>query len=314
MDTLETAAPEASDWWNSSFFQEWAIEKPVNIGLTIIIAFVANLALRTLISRLAARSLKTPNKLKRALSVTPNKSATSNLDATAQNTREQRRRARIQTIATVGKSVASFFVWTCAFLSILSTLGVNVAPLIASAGVIGVAVGFGAQSLVRDFISGMFMLLEDQYGIGDTIDVGNGVVGTVRDIGIRVTTLQDLEGTTWYVRHGEILRVGNHTHDYTLARIKIPVSASADLEKAWEVIEDSFGTAIDQPEIKSLVRKTPSSPQILEIKGPMVTFATTIQTTPGHEQEVERYVYGQVFTDLRDAQIETSQEPRHGSD
>mgnify|MGYP002651783288 CR=1 FL=1 len=108
-------------------------------------------------------------------------------------------------------------IWVWAALAVLSEIGVNVAPLIASAGVLGVAIGFGAQSLVKDFLSGIFMLLENQYGVGDTISV-NGVEGTVEEMTLRVTTLRDIDGTLWYVRNGEIIRVGNMSQDHAVAR------------------------------------------------------------------------------------------------
>lgn len=90
-------------------------------------------------------------------------------------------------------------VWV--ILQSLAILGVNVAPFIASAGIVGVALGFGAQNLVRDFITGIFMLFEDQYGVGDVVDVGDAV-GTVESVGLRITTVRDLQGTLWYVRNG----------------------------------------------------------------------------------------------------------------
>ena len=91
----------------------------------------------------------------------------------------------------------------------LGQLGLNLAPLIAGAGIVGVAIGFGAQTLVRDFLSGLFILLEDQYGIGDTIDLRAEVVGVVEEVNLRVTRIKGADGTVWFVPNGEIRRVGN---------------------------------------------------------------------------------------------------------
>jgi small-conductance mechanosensitive channel len=91
---------------------------------------------------------------------------------------------------------------------ILGEFGFNLGPIIASAGVIGVALGLGAQTLVRDILSGIFMLIEDQYGVGDSVDVLE-VKGTVEKVGLRITTIRDSQGTLWYLRNGEILKVGN---------------------------------------------------------------------------------------------------------
>ena len=92
----------------------------------------------------------------------------------------------------------------------LGEFGFDLGPLIASAGVVGVALGLGAQTLVRDVLSGIFMLIEDQYGVGDTVDLLE-VQGVVEKVGLRVTTVRDTSGTLWYLRNGEILKVGNQS-------------------------------------------------------------------------------------------------------
>ena len=105
-------------------------------------------------------------------------------------------------------------------MMVLSEIGVDIAPILASAGILGIALGFGAQSLVKDFLSGIFMIFEDQYGVGDSIDLGEAVSGTVEAVTLRVTRLRDVNGTVWYVRNGEILRVGNQSQNWarTVAR------------------------------------------------------------------------------------------------
>jgi small conductance mechanosensitive channel len=105
-------------------------------------------------------------------------------------------------------NVITWTVFTLAVTMILSELGVAVGALIAGAGIIGAAIGFGAQNLVRDFLSGLFIVLEDQYGVGDKVDLGEAS-GVVENVGLRVTKLRDSNGTVWFVRNGEILRVGN---------------------------------------------------------------------------------------------------------
>lgn len=117
---------------------------------------------------------------------------------------------RAQTLSSVLKSIASFVIFTIVAIMIVSELGYDIGPLIAGAGIIGLALGFGAQSLVKDFISGIFMFLEDQYGIGDEISV-NGVTGRVEELTLRVTRIRNEDGTVWYVRNGEILKVGNRS-------------------------------------------------------------------------------------------------------
>jgi small-conductance mechanosensitive channel len=105
-------------------------------------------------------------------------------------------------------STLNAIIWVLAIAMVLGEFGFNLGPIIASAGVIGVALGLGAQTLVRDILSGIFMLIEDQYGVGDKVDVLD-VKGTVEKVGLRITTVRDENGTLWYLRNGEILKVGN---------------------------------------------------------------------------------------------------------
>src|SRR5262249_43444904 len=113
-------------------------------------------------------------------------------------------------------------VFSIATMLIRGELGVNLAPLLASAGIAGIALGFGAQNLVKDFIAGLFMLLEDQYGVGDVVDLGEAS-GTVEAVGLRITTIRDLHGGLWYIRNGEIIPGGNRSQGWALVVIDVPV-------------------------------------------------------------------------------------------
>ena len=120
----------------------------------------------------------------------------------------ERRAQRTRAIGSLLKSISSFLVVSIAAVLILAELGIDIAPLLASAGIAGVALAFGAQNLVRDFLAGIFMTLEDQYGVGDTVDLGSAT-GTVIAVSLRTTTVRAGDGTIWHVRNGEVLRVGN---------------------------------------------------------------------------------------------------------
>lgn len=135
-----------------------------------------------------------------------------------------RRQQRADTISSVLRSVVSAVVFTVAVILILGELGINIAPILASAGIVGVAVGFGAQNLVKDFISGIFMMLEDQYGVGDRVDLGPAS-GTVVAVSFRVTTVRSDSGDLWYVRNGEITRVGNSSQGSQLSPVVPPAPA-----------------------------------------------------------------------------------------
>ena len=121
--------------------------------------------------------------------------------------------------------------------SIASVVGINLAPLLAGAGVAGVALGFGAQSLVRDCISGLFMLIEDQYGIGDQVDLG-AASGTVERVSLRTTVLRGADGTVWHVPNGEVRRVGNQSKLWSMAVVDVDIPVDTDLKTAREHLLD----------------------------------------------------------------------------
>ncbi|HET8681529.1 MAG TPA: mechanosensitive ion channel family protein, partial [Micromonosporaceae bacterium] len=155
------------------------------------------------------------------------------------------------------RSFVSLAVYSMATLMVLAQLGVNLAPLLASAGIAGVALGFGAQTLVKDLIAGLFMLLEDQYGVGDTVDVGEAT-GVVEAVGLRVTTVRDARGVLWYIRNGEIVRVGNKSQGWAMVVVDIPIGfagvddATAVLRRAAASLAEDPGYAgdfIEGPEV-----------------------------------------------------------------
>lgn len=121
-----------------------------------------------------------------------------------------RQAERAKTLGTVLSSTLNGAVWLIAVFMLLGEFGLNLGPLIASAGVIGVALGLGAQTIVRDVLSGILMLIEDQYGVGDQIDVLE-IKGKVEKVGLRITSVRSADGTLWYLRNGEILKVGNQS-------------------------------------------------------------------------------------------------------
>ena len=150
----------------------------------------------------------------------------------------ERRKQRAETIGSVLRSAVSIVLLVTAFLLILTVWDVSLAPFLAGTSLVGVAVGFGAQNLVKDFLSGMFLLLEDQYGVGDVVDVGPAT-GTVESVGLRITRLRDIEGVVWYVRNGEILRVGNSSQQYAQVVLDVPLSRTGALAAAEAAIRSA---------------------------------------------------------------------------
>ena len=199
----------------------------------------------------------------------------------------ERRQQRAQTIGSVLKSTVSILMLIWVVLAILSVLGVNIAPFIASAGVVGLAIGFGAQNLVRDFVTGVFMLLEDQYGVGDTVDLGEAV-GEVQAVGLRITTVRDIDGTLWYVRNGEIARVGNMSQDYAVARVEVPVALTADVDRAEQVAVEAAEEAITDPSVAGKVLGKPEMLGVQEWTPDLVKLRMTLKTRPNAQWSVQR--------------------------
>jgi len=195
--------------------------------------------------------------------------------------------ARAETIGQVLRSVSSVVIYTFAAVYIVAALGLQLGPLIAGAGVAGVALGFGAQSLVKDFLSGLFMLVEDQYGVGDVIDWGEAS-GTVEAVSLRTTRLRDVTGTVWHVPNGEIRRVGNKSQQWARAVLDIVVATGTDLERAQEVL---LATAVRVCATEALQFDVLEPPEVwgVEDLGPQgVTLRLVAKTRPGGQWKVMR--------------------------
>ena len=185
------------------------------------------------------------------------------------------------------KSIASIVIFTVFGITAIAELGYPVGPLIASAGVVGVAVGFGAQSLVKDFLSGIFMIFEDQYGVGDSVDLGEAG-GTVEAVGLRVTRLRDVEGTVWYVRNGEILRVGNQSQNWARTVLDIPVALDQDLARVQQVLQEVAHDLWEDEAFKHLILEEPSVWGVQDLTPNWITVRVTLKTAPLEQWAVAR--------------------------
>jgi moderate conductance mechanosensitive channel len=232
--TNSFTASDIADW-----LQDSAWGGLVSLALIAVFAFAA----RWLWKRFIRRSTKalTDSAVAQRLAV----------GADAPNRNEQlaieRHRARTTAVAGLLVSTGTFVIVTVAVLVGLAQVGVNIAPLIASAGVAGIAIGFGAQTIVRDFLSGVFMILESQYGVGDIVTV-NGVTGTVEEVGLRITRLRDVEGTLWYVTNGSVSELGNRSQGWSLAVVDVPVGFGADVVDVKRVLMATTVELQEDPE------------------------------------------------------------------
>jgi small conductance mechanosensitive channel len=232
--------------WSRLFHDhtEVLIERPIRILLIIVVAFVVRWILHRFINRLT-RPVGT-GQLPRILQPLKERAENSGL-IDSSGTLWERRTQRSAAIGSVLKSIVSIAVFLTALLLILGELGINLAPFIAGTSIVGVALGFGAQSLVKDFLSGMFMILEDQYGVGDVIDFEQAT-GIVEAVGLRTTRLRDNNGTVWYVRNGEVVRVGNKSQGYAQVVLDVPIAASTDLEVASAALRSVAEQMYGEPE------------------------------------------------------------------
>ncbi|MFF1779209.1 mechanosensitive ion channel family protein [Streptomyces virginiae] len=199
----------------------------------------------------------------------------------------ERRRQRSEAIGSVLRSVASFLILGTAALMVLAALKIDLAPLLASAGVAGVAIGFGARNLVTDFLSGVFMIMEDQYGVGDKIDAGVAS-GEVIEVGLRVTKLRGDNGEIWYVRNGEIKRIGNLSQGWATAGVDVQVKPSENLSRIREVVKEVADAMAKESPWDERLWGPVEVLGLDEVLLASMTVRVSAKTMPGQQFAVER--------------------------
>ena len=261
--------------------QTWLTTVGVRILLVLVLAGVALWLLRRLIDRVV-RTMTSKSAQRLAESGRAGK-----VLATATGMAGERQRQRVETVGSLLRSITTAVVITLTALTVMDMLHIPIAPLLASAGVAGVALGFGAQSLVKDFLSGIFMIFEDQYGVGDVIDTGEAV-GTVEEVTLRITRLRDANGVTWYVRNGEIIRVGNRSQGFATAIVDMPVSYAENVERVVGVIRETATTMGHDPDWADKFVEEPTVLGVESIVGMTMTIRTIARCVPGENFAVQR--------------------------
>lgn len=218
-------------------------------------------------------------------------------------TRETSLRAeqRIDALSGVLQSVASFVVFLVAGFVALGRMGVDLAPLLASAGIVGVALGFGSQTLVKDFLSGIFILIEDQYGVGDIVSLDNETSGTVEAVSLRTTRLRSVDGTVWHVPNGEIRRAGNQSQHWSRALLDVEVAYDTDLEQAKEVLQEVADRAW---KADRAILEQPSVWGVEALGASGITLRIVVKTRPSEQYRVSRMLREQIKTGFDAAGIE----------
>ncbi len=257
------------EWW-----ADVLLGNPLKLVGLVLLGVVTRYVLHRLIDRLVARAAKSepPKRMlgsRRAAKVV--------LGGTGAYS--ERRALRATTLGSLLKSIVTAVIGVIVVVMALEILGYPVGPLIASAGIAGVALGFGAQNLVKDFLSGIFMLLEDQYGVGDVIDMGEAS-GTVEAVALRVTRLRAVDGTVWYVRNGEVIRVGNSSHGWARAVLDVKVAYEADTERARELLLSVARDVAADPEWSGSVLEEPEVWGVEELAADSVVLRLVVKTEP----------------------------------
>jgi small-conductance mechanosensitive channel len=255
---------------------EFLLERPLAIALILVGAVVVS-RLGSSFARRSVESLVNRSTLTRA---------------------SVRSAARARTLAGVAASLVRIAVWSIAVLLVLDKVGINLGPLLAGASIVGVALGFGAQSLVKDFLSGFFILAEDQFGVGDVITVSD-TTGTVEEVNLRITRVRGADGTVWFVPNGEIRKVGNSAKDWSKALVDIVVPEDADLNAATAAMEAEALRLKDDPAWSDAFVDPPEVLGVEAVGTDGVTLRVAAKTDPDHRARVARELRARIVTRLR---------------
>ena len=281
---------EVYEWTNSELAATavaWLIGKPLGIIIVLAVASVASRAVRKLIRRVAARMGK----------------AAAHDSTFTSSQASDRAEQRAASISALSRSASSAVIYTIAFVVILQILGVSVVPLVASAGFAGIALGFGAQRLVEDVITGLFMLVEDQFGVGDRIDAGM-VNGTVEALTIRSTVVRDPDGMLWHLPNSEIRRVANESQHWARAKVDIGVSYNAPLAEAMDVLHTAALEQAERSEWSDDVLGAPEVIGVQELGLDSVNIRVTTRVVPEARRQYERDLRRTLVEAIEDASIE----------
>lgn len=269
-------------------FADWFIDKPLRVVLTLVVAVILSRLARRWVARLVTRIVSpktTPTQrlgrigidLPRSLEVEPS----------------IRRAARAQTISVLLTSTVVVAIWTIAILTVLGIVGIEIGPLVAGAGIAGIALGFGAQTLVRDCIAGLFTLIEDQYGIGDVIDLGEAT-GVVERISLRTTVLRGVDGTVWHVPNGVVQRVGNKSQLWSIALVDVAVAYDTDLTAARDALTRAATNVCESEAFADMIIEPPSVLGVEALAADGITLRVVTKVEPGSQWDIQRAIREEV--------------------
>ena len=269
----------------------------IEIGVVLLVAIVGRFLLRRAIRTGVRASIKAGD-----IPEPTSSPATNRFLGKLSGALNGRHEARVKTVGSVLSNAVDIVLVVLVILTILRILGVPLEPVLAASGIGGVALAFGAQSLVKDYISGILMIFEDQFGVGDLIDTGE-VVGTVQEVGLRITKLVDSSGEVWFVRNGEITRVGNRSQGWSTATIDIPIAPNENTTRAIDVL----GTVVDKvfadEQYADVLLEKPSVLGVNKVTPGVITLTILAKTAPDQQWAVQRDLLATSLSELQRAGI-----------
>ncbi len=278
----------------------WIVERPLKVVIVLLLAYLLNRIVRRAIGRAETRMISDREKrLAERQAEEVEDGRFEDLEPKARRkalelalaTEQAKQRAK--TLGTIMRSTATAIIYTIAILMSLAEFDIDLGPLVASAGIAGIALGFGAQSIVKDFLSGFFMLVEDQYAVGDVIDVGEAS-GLVEDISLRTTQIRDVNGTLWYVPNGEIARVANKSQQWARAVLDIEVAYNTDIDHAKQVIK-SVADGVWQDHLpKATIIEEPEIWGVEAFGESAIAIRLVVKTEPGEQWATAREIRGRM--------------------
>jgi small-conductance mechanosensitive channel len=274
----------------------------VATGLRVLLIVVLAAVLRSLMHRVVARLVRGAVEGSTPVVLRPLKER---IGVESGPMLKERRRKRAETIGSVLRSTGSGVVLVVAGAMVLAELGLDLGPVLASAGIVGVALGFGAQNLVKDVLTGVFLILEDQFGVGDVVDLGEAS-GIVEAVGLRTTRLRSIDGTVWYVRNGEVLRVGNMSQGWSRALLDVAVAWTADVGAVRTLVKQVADDLWHDPVWGSSVLEEPEVWGVEALSADGVVIRLAVKTVPLQQWDVQRELRERVKSAFDEAGVDVA--------
>jgi small conductance mechanosensitive channel len=284
---LEQVGQQISESWSEvwAVMAEWFLAHALNIVVILVLGWVARILLTKLVRNIVKQTVRHD--------LFPS---------------ETDRKKRLQTLDGLVGTIVKIVVWVVVVVMLINELGINTGPLIASAGIIGIVVGFGAQTLIKDFTSGLFIIAENQYRVGDTIEI-NDITGVVEQITIRTTVLRDINGYLHHIPNGSIEVTTNMTMDYAKLHENITVDTDTDIEQLEHVINHVGEQLAAKPELHKLIVEAPKFVRVTGFNNEGLAIKIIGKTTPGDQWKVQGEFYKQLKKAFEKHHIKVPRQP-----